>query len=121
MVGSKTSTRRLPSALARYIATSALRRTSSDRLRRARTALMPALQPTTTSVPWSAERELERGDDPLGHRQGVLRRSSRPPGRSGELVAAEPGEQVVRPELLADPLGDGDEQVGRRRRGPACR
>ena len=109
MVGSNTWARRLPSAFARYIATSALRSSSSTG-ESPRTALIPALQPTMTSVALDPERELETRDDPLGHGQGVV------DGRSGggqerELVATETRHQVARPELLADPFGDGHEEL----------
>ena len=47
-----------------------------------RTALTPALQPTMTSVPCDLERQLERGDDPLGDGQRVG------DGRAGDSAAA---------------------------------
>ena len=49
-------------------------------------------------------------DDPPGHGQGLGDgRSLR--GQQRELVAAEARDQVVGPELLADPFGDGDQQL----------
>jgi hypothetical protein len=119
MVGSKTCARRFPSALARYIATSALRRTSSTAAP-GRTALTPALHPTMTSVPWiwngsssevmirwamasaSATVEPEIGS----------RANSSPPKRA----TMSPG-----PQLFDDPLGDPDQELVASGMAPVCR
>ena len=56
------------------------------------------------------ERQLERGDDPMGDGQRL--RDRRAADREQrELVAAEAGDHVARPELFGDPFGDGDEQL----------
>ena len=123
IVGSKTAKRFLPAALAVYIATSALRRRSSAcsvaAAGRRRCRCSP---PTLRLLAVDRERDAQRVD-----RAGVATVDARRRGPASsieqdrELVAAEPGGEVVRPDARPDALRDGRSAAGRRRRGRACR
>ena len=109
IVGSKTAARRLPAALAVYIATSAFRSNSSACSPRPRDTAIPMLPPTEISCPWiwngtrsasiirfataSAPIELD-----------LVRQEHR------ELVAAQPRRQVVGADAVPDPVRDRGEQ-----------
>ena len=110
IVGSKTATRFLPAALAVYIATSALRSSSSARLgRRSRRRRCRCCAPTTISWPSigngaaarrrCGSRPPRRGSTPRRRRAG--RANSSPPSRA----ATSSGRRT-----LAEPFRDRDEQ-----------
>ena len=108
MRASKTAWRPLPSALARYIATSASRITSVGRgvgvgerdADRGRHDQLAAVE---------VERVLQRLLDALGD-HGRLARVADVVEQDRELVAAEPGDGVAGPQGRLQPARDGDQQ-----------
>ena len=109
IVGSKTAARRLPAALAVYIATSAFRSSSSACSPIAAGNGDADAAPDRDLLALDRERHLQRVDHPLRHREGALeldlvRQQDR------ELVAAQPGRQVVGPDAAPDPVRHGRQE-----------
>ena len=109
MPGSKTAKPALPLALAMYIATSALRTTSSAVSVSSRALAMPMLAVTLTCVVADDVRHPQLAGQPLGHGQRALE-VGRVVGEDRELVAAQAGDEVAGADRVGDPLGDGLEE-----------
>ena len=108
--GSKKATRFLPRALAEYIATSALRSSSSAEPKPGWPAATPMLTGAFAAAPSCAGAGPERPDQALGDapRDGHLRGI---PEEDRELVAADPGREVPGPQGRLDALADGREEL----------
>ena len=112
IVGSNTAKRRLPAALAVYIATSALRSISSAPSPAAAPAAIaiPTLAPTTVVLAEDRECHAEDIDQALGHRDRVTQ-VGLVVDQDGELVAAQPRGEVLLPDAAPDAVADRDQEL----------
>ena len=107
--GSKNAKRPLPDVFAWYMARSASRISSSaSRVRRL--SAMPTLRWTRTSSSPACTGVSNARQHPRGHRAGLGDGVVDARQHDRELVAAQPGDDVLRAHGMPQPAGDGDEQ-----------